>query len=55
MPNGDDYRQQAAECIRLAQQLNDSIQKATLLHMAEIWRDLAAKSDDKNSPSARVS
>jgi len=46
MPKGDEYRQYAAECLRVAQQLNDPIEKATLLRMAEIWQGLAAKADD---------
>jgi hypothetical protein len=45
MPKGDEYRQHAAECVLLAQQLTDSAEKATLLQMAKVWRELADKRD----------
>jgi hypothetical protein len=47
MPRGDDYRQHAAECVLLAQQLTDPAEKATLLQMAKVWRELADKIDKR--------
>lgn len=35
------YRRYAAECIRLAQRVQDTTEKDTLLRMAETWRRLA--------------
>lgn len=37
----DQYRQYAAECLRIAQETNDSAQKVRLLEMAEAWKSLA--------------
>jgi hypothetical protein len=45
MPKGEEYRQHAADCVRLAQLLDHPNEKAALLRMAEIWRKLADKSD----------
>ena len=46
------YRHYAAECIRLAQQTEDSTEKNTLLAMAQAWRQLAHRAeridDDEN-------
>ncbi|MFZ2094792.1 MAG: hypothetical protein WAU99_23885 [Pseudolabrys sp.] len=42
-----DYRRYAAECIRLAQRVSDSDDKARLLDMAETFRELADKHDEK--------
>jgi hypothetical protein len=36
------YKQYASECLRLAQETDDSAQKARLLEMAEAWQKLAA-------------
>ena len=36
------YRQYASECLRLAQETNDTAQKARLLEMADAWQRLAA-------------
>jgi len=44
-PRGEEYRQHAADCLRLAQLLQHPGEKAALLRMAEIWRDLAVKAD----------
>jgi hypothetical protein len=35
------YKEYAAECLRIAQQSNDSAQRARLLEMAEAWQRLA--------------
>jgi hypothetical protein len=43
-----DYRRYAAECIRLAQQVSDTVDKARLLDMAETLRELAEKTETKN-------
>jgi hypothetical protein len=57
MPKGGEYRQHAAECVLLAQQLTDPAEKATLLQMAKVWRELADKIDkracepDKRDPT----
>jgi hypothetical protein len=37
----DDYRQKAAECLRLAQERADPASKAMLLAMAQEWLELA--------------
>jgi hypothetical protein len=37
----EQYKQFAAECLRLAQQSTDSAHKARLLEMAEAWQRLA--------------
>jgi len=47
-----DYRRYAAECVRLAQQVADPGDKARLLDMAETFRELAEKTDDKQSSSS---
>jgi hypothetical protein len=44
MPKSEEYREFAAECLRVAQQLNDPGEKAKLIRMAQIWRELAEKS-----------
>jgi len=43
MTRGEQYRQYAAECIRVAQQIQSPRDKTTLLDMAQKWRALAAK------------
>jgi len=47
-----DYRRYAAECVRLAQQVADSEDKARLLDMAETFRELAEKSETKQNSGA---
>jgi hypothetical protein len=46
MPTGDDYRQHAADCLRLAQVVKHPVERASLLRMAQIWRDMAVKADE---------
>jgi hypothetical protein len=42
MPSASEqYRQYAAECLRIAQDTNDPAQRARLLQMAEAWKRLA--------------
>ena len=45
-----DYLRYAAECVRLAQQV-DPDDKVRLLDMAETFRELAEKNHDKRSSS----
>jgi len=47
MTRGEEYRQYAAECIRVAQQIQNPHDKTMLLEMAQKWRDLAAKVEDE--------
>ena len=44
-----DYRRYAAECVRLAQQVSAPDDKARLLDMAETFRELAEKSEAKET------
>jgi hypothetical protein len=37
----DRYRQYASDCLRIAQQAGDDVQKARLLEMAVAWKRLA--------------
>ena len=37
----DQYRQYAAECLRIAQETKDAALKIRLLEMAEAWKALA--------------
>jgi hypothetical protein len=41
MTTPDRYRQLAAECLRLAQQVSNLTDRLLLLEMAEAWRQLA--------------
>jgi hypothetical protein len=43
MAGVQDYRQYAAELIRIAQHTQNPNDKATLLEMAQRWRELAEK------------
>ena len=40
----EQYRQYAAECLRIAQATRDQGQKVRLLEMAEAWKHLAEES-----------
>ena len=42
-----DYRRYAAGCVRLAQRVDDPMDKARLLDMAETFRELAEKNDER--------
>ena len=46
-----DYRRYAAECVRLAQRIEDPDDKARMLDMAETFRELADKNDAKHAGS----
>ena len=41
MPPGDEYKRHAADCLRLAFQLTDPGERATLITMAQAWARLA--------------
>ena len=41
MRDAERYRELASQCVRLAQETNDSGAKSLLLEMAEAWRRLA--------------
>jgi hypothetical protein len=43
-----DYRRHASECVRLAQRMQDSKDKALLLSMAESWRRLAEQAETRD-------
>ena len=43
MARADEYREYAAECVRIAQDLQNLQERTTLLLMAEKWRELAEK------------
>jgi len=49
MPDFRDYQKRAADCLRLAQEVNDPTNKRMLLEMSQTWIRLAqqelAKSD----------
>jgi len=46
MASAEDYRRYAGECLRLAQESDNSREKALLLEMAEMWRRLAERAND---------
>jgi hypothetical protein len=48
-----DYRRYALECVRLAQQVSDPDDKARLLDMAEMFRELADKHEANPPGSSR--
>ena len=43
MARAEDYRRYAAECVRIARETHNPQEKATLIKMAEKWRQLAEK------------
>jgi hypothetical protein len=47
MTRAEEYRQYAAECIRVAQQMQNPADKTMLLDMAQKWRALAAKAESE--------
>jgi hypothetical protein len=52
MARANEYRNYAAECVRLAQQACNQNDKALLLEMAENWRDRAAQIELKEQKSS---
>ena len=49
----DRYKQYASECLRLAQETADDVQKAQLLEMAEAWQRLARIISKRQQPYDR--
>ena len=49
MASAELYRKYAADCVRVAQQVRDPVDKATLLQMAEIWFGMAMKAENASS------
>jgi hypothetical protein len=43
MKKSEDYRHNAASCLRMAKQATDLAAKTALLHMARAWNDLAGQ------------
>jgi hypothetical protein len=52
MPNAEHYRQNLAECLKLAAIIHDREDKGLLLAMAEGWRVLAERADHAERESA---
>ena len=48
MTLGEEYRQYAAQCLRVAQQVQNPHDKAMLLDMAQKWRALAKKVESED-------
>jgi hypothetical protein len=53
MGNSKEYRHLAGSCMRLAEQIRDSKEKATLLEMARAWHNLADQGE-RNSKTDLV-
>jgi hypothetical protein len=49
MPAAEDYRRNAAECVRIANRTKDPDAKALLLRMAEGWLDMARHVEERES------
>ena len=47
MATAEECRRHATECLRLAQDAKTAEDKARLLQMAQAWRELAEKLEDK--------
>jgi uncharacterized UPF0160 family protein len=48
MTRAEEYRLYAAECLRVAQQIQNAYDKTMLLDMAQKWQALAAKAESEN-------
>ena len=48
MTRAQEYRQLAADCLRVAQQIKNPNEKAVLLQMAQKWRSLAEREEARN-------
>ena len=48
MTRAEEYRLYAAECLRVAQQIQNPNDKTMLLDMAQKWQALAAKAESEN-------
>jgi hypothetical protein len=49
-----DYQERAAECLRLAQSMNDPAHKALLLEMAQTWVRLAEQAQREDCGKKRI-
>jgi hypothetical protein len=49
MTQSDQYKQRAAECVRMAEYTSSVDDKAMLLQMANTWLRLAEKAEDRES------
>jgi hypothetical protein len=54
-PIAREYEQKAAECLRLAEIVRDTTNKALMLHMAESWIKLAEQIKGDQSEIAKAS
>lgn len=54
MASSEEYRRHAGECVRLAQQTQNTKDKALLLAMAETWLRLAQQAESKEVRSAAL-
>ena len=52
MSDADRYRRYAGDCVRVAQVISDSAEKALLLQMAEAWLSLAQRA--QSAPGGTV-
>ena len=43
----DQYKRRAAECVRMAERIDNPDDKALLLQMAETWLRLAEKAEER--------
>jgi hypothetical protein len=50
---GEQYREYAQECVRLANDVQDASHKARLLQMAQDWIRLAEQSEKSRAPSKK--
>jgi hypothetical protein len=51
MARAEDYRRYAAECLELAERVQDPLHRARLLEMASAFNKLAAKAAPENDPT----
>jgi hypothetical protein len=49
MASAEQLRRYATECVRVAQQIDNPIDKATLLQMAKVWLNLAEMAEKTDS------
>jgi hypothetical protein len=47
----EEYRQFAAQCLKLAKDTDDPVAQATFLHMAEVWARLAEEAAERTDPN----
>jgi hypothetical protein len=54
MTLAEEYRQYAAECLRVAQGTTNSADKIMMLQMAQKWRELAQKAECEEKGKNRI-